>query len=348
MNPNRGSETPMTRKKVSFSQIVCKNPRMEQIVRTAQRIANSDMLVLITGENGTGKETLAQAIHNASDRAPGRFVSVNCAALPDALLETELFGHEKGAFTGAVYSRRGKFELAQEGTLFLDEVGDMSLTTQAKLLRVLEERTAERIGGGEPIPLDVRIIAASDQNLHRQIKEGSFRQDLYYLIKEVHLDIPPLRERKEDIPALVDFFIKMYNKQYHKSIVGISDAALQFLMRHDWPGNVRELHHVVKCAVLMNESQEMIWLEHIPLDIHLAETARSSDEKADTKADELLEILSLDEAEKRHILRILEFTRFNKSQAANILKISRPTLDRKIEKYQLHNIKVQEKISKSL
>jgi len=335
----------MTRKKVTFSQIVYKNPRMEQIVRTAQRIANSDMLVLITGENGTGKETLAQAIHHGSDRAENRYVSVNCAALPDALLETELFGHEKGAFTGAVYSRKGKFEQAQGGTLFLDEIGDMSHTTQAKLLRVLEEKVAERIGGGDPIPVDVRIIAAADQNLHRQVNENTFRQDLYYHLKEVHLDIPPLRERKEDIPVLVDHFIKIYNKQYHKNILGISDAALQFLMRHDWPGNVRELHHVVKCAVLMNDSQDQIWMEHIPLDIHLADSSRATEEKAETKADELLEILSLDEAEKRHILRILEFTRFNKSQAANILKISRPTLDRKIEKYQLHNIKVQENIA---
>ncbi len=319
---------------------------MQQIVRTSQRIADSDTLVLISGENGSGKETLAQAIHFASDRAEGRYVSVNCAALPEALLETELFGHEKGAFTGAVYSRKGKFEQAKNGTLFLDEIGEMSLTTQAKLLRVLEERITERIGGEEPIPVEVRIISASNDNLLRQVKDGTFRQDLYYRLKEVHLDIPPLRDRKEDIPPLVDHFIKIYNKQYHKSIVGISDAALQFLMRHDWPGNVRELHHVIKCAVLMNDSQDMIWLEHIPLDIHLAESARSSNEKADTKADELLEILSLDEAAKRHILRILEFTRFNKSQAANILKISRPTLDRKIEKYQLHNIKVQEKITK--
>lgn len=335
----------MTRKKINFNQIVCTNQRMEQIVRTAQRIANSDMLVLITGEDGVGKETLAQAIHYASDRSANRIITVNCAALPDSLLETELFGHEKGAFTGAVYSRKGKFEQAQRGTLFLDQIGDMSLTTQARFLRVLEEQMAERIGGGEPYPVDVRIITAADQNLHRQVKEGVFRQDLYYRLKEVHLDIPPLRERKEDIPLLVDHFIRIYNKQYHKNITGISDAALQFLMRHDWPGNIRELHHVIKCAVLMNDSQDMIWLEHIPIDIHMAESARLNEDKADTKADELLEILSLDEAEKRHILRILEFTRFNKSQASNILKISRPTLDRKIEKYQLHNIKVQEKLN---
>ncbi|MGC9329144.1 MAG: sigma-54 interaction domain-containing protein [Candidatus Hinthialibacter sp.] len=336
----------MTRKKITFSQVIARNGRMQQIVRTAQRIAQSDMLVLITGEDGVGKETLAQAIHYASDRSEGRYVSVNCAALPDALLETEIFGHEKGAFTGAVYSRKGKFEQAQGGTLFLDEIGDMSPVTQAKLLRVLEEGVVERIGSDEPIPLDVRIITACNQHIYNSVQDGSFRQDLYYRLKEVHLDVPPLRERKEDIPALVDYFIKLYNKQYHKDIDGISDAALQFLMRHDWPGNIRELHHVVKCAVLMNDSQDMIWLEHIPLDIHLAESSRTPDDKTETRADELLEILSLDEAEKRHILRILEFTRFNKSQAANILKISRPTLDRKIEKYQLHNIKVQEKIGR--
>jgi len=333
----------MTRKKVTFNQIVANSSRMQQVIRTAQRIAKSDMLVLISGEDGTGKETLAQAIHYSSDRSNSRFVSVNCAALPDALLETEIFGHEKGAFTGAVYSRKGKFEQAQGGTLFLDEIGDMSATTQAKLLRVLEEGVVERIGGGEPIPVNVRIITACSQRIYSLVQEGKFRQDLYYRLKEVNLDIPPIRERKEDIPVLVDFFIKMYNKQYHKSIEGISDAALQFLMRHDWPGNVRELHHVIKCAVLMNELQDTIWLEHIPLDIHLADSSRSIEDKAETKADELLEILSLDEAEKRHILRILEFTRFNKSQAANILKISRPTLDRKIDKYQLHSIKVQGK-----
>lgn len=332
----------MARKKVTFNQIVYNTPRMEQIVRTAERIAKSDTLVLITGENGSGKETLAQAIHHASDRMDSRFVVVNCAALPEALLETELFGCEKGAFTGAVYSRKGKFEQASGGTLFLDEIGDMSQATQAKLLRVLEEGVVERIGGSEPIPVDVRIMAASNQPLLSQVNDGSFRQDLYYRIKEVQLDIPPLRDRKNDIPVLADHFIRIYNKQYHKSIKGISDAALQFLMRHDWPGNVRELHHVIKCAVLMNDTQDMIWLEHIPLDIHMANTTRSPEEKADTKADELLEILSLEESEKRHILRILEFTRFNKSQAANILKISRPTLDRKIEKFQLHNIKVQE------
>lgn len=333
----------MSKRKVTFDSIVYRSGKMERIVTTAKRVSASDTLVLITGESGTGKECFGRAIHNASDRAEGKFIAVNCAALPNSLLDTELFGHEKGAFPGATYARKGKFEQAAGGTLFLDEIGEISLSTQAKMLRVLEERTYQRLGGTESIPVDVRIITASGTNLSRLVQEGEFRQDLFYRLKEVHLDIPPLRERKDDIPVLAEFFLKLYNQQYHKDIRGLSDAALQFLMRHDWPGNVRELHHVVKCAVLMNEDSDLIWLEHIPLDIHLAEGGRFHGESGETKVDEVLEILSLDEVEKRHILRILESTRFNKSQAANILKISRPTLDRKIEKYQLHDIRVRER-----
>ena len=315
---------------------------MDRIVQTAQRVAPTEALVLLTGESGTGKELLAQAIHSASNRAPGKFVVVNCSALPGDLLEMELFGHEKGAFTGAVYRRRGKFEQAAGGTLVLDEIGEMVPTTQAKFLRVLEEGMVEPLGGGEAISLDVRIVASSSQPLMRLAQSGEFLQDLYYRLKEVHLDIPALRERKEDIPVLAEYFLNLYNQQYHKKIRGLSDAALQFLLRHDWPGNVRELHHVIKCAVLMNDGSDLVWLEHIPLDIHVTESDRSA-QAGETKADEVLEILTLDEAEKRHILRILEFTRFNKSQAANILKISRPTLDRKIEKYKLHEIRIREK-----
>ena len=333
----------MSKRKVTFNNFVCRSAKMERLVTTAKRVAASDMRLLITGESGTGKEVLARAIHSASDRAEGKFVAVNCAALPDSLLDAELFGHEKGAFTGAAYGRKGKFEQAAGGTMFLDEATEMSSATQARLLRVLEEGSIERLGSGDPIPVDVRIVTASGTELSRRIQEGQFRQDLYYRLKEVHLDIPPLREHKEDIPVLAEYFLRVYNQQYHREIQGLSDAALHFLMRHDWPGNVRELHHVVKCAVLMNEDNDLIWLEHIPLDIHLAEGARPETKTGDTKADELLEILSLDEAEKRHILRILESTRFNKSQAANILKISRPTLDRKIEKYQLHDIRVRER-----
>ncbi len=335
----------MSKRKVSFNNIVYSSPKMERIVKTAKRMAPSDTVVLITGESGVGKELFARAIHSASDRAERKFIAVNCAALPDSLLEAELFGHEKGAFTGASYARKGKIELADGGTLFLKEVSEMSTSTQAKLLRFLEEKAIERLGGSQAVDVDVRVLVSSGNNLSRSIQENHFRQDLYYRLKEVHLDIPPLREHKDDIPVLCDYFLKLYNQQYHREIRGLSDAAMQFLMRHDWQGNVRELHHVIKCAVLMNEESDTIWLEHIPLDIHLAEGARPEKETGETKADELLEILSLDEAEKRHILRILESTRFNKSQAANILKISRPTLDRKIEKYQLNDIRIRERVT---
>lgn len=333
----------MSKRKVTFKNLVYKSAKIDRIAKTAKRIAPSDTLVLITGESGTGKEVLARAIHSESDRAEGKFVAVNCAALPDSLLDAELFGHEKGAFSGAVYARKGKFEQANGGTLLLDEISAMSPPTQAKFLRVLEERAIERIGGTETVEVDVRIMAVAGPNLARKVQDGGFRQDLYYRLKEVHFEMPPLREHKEDIPILAAYFLNLYNQQYHREIKGISDAALQFLMRHDWPGNVRELHHLIKCAVLMNEESDLIWLEHIPLDIHLAEGARADNESGETKTEELLEILSLEEAEKRHILRILESTRFNKSQAANILKISRPTLDRKIEKYQLNEIRVREK-----
>ena len=335
----------MARRKVTFANLVYQSPRMDRIVQTAQRVAQTDALILLTGESGTGKELLAQAIHVASDRGSGKFAVVNCSALPGDLLEMELFGHEKGAFTGAVYRRRGKFEQAAGGTLVLDEIGEMALPTQAKLLRVLEEHVVDRLGSRASVPLEVRIIACSSRPLVRQAQNGEFVRDLYYRLKEVHLNLPPLRERKEDIPMLADYFLNLYSQQYHKKIKGLSDAALQFLLRHDWPGNVRELHHVLKCAVLMNDGSDLVWLEHIPLDIHLSESARNA-EKAETKADEVLDILTLDESEKRHILRILEFTRFNKSQAANILKISRPTLDRKIEKYKLHEIRIRERPSR--
>jgi transcriptional regulator with PAS, ATPase and Fis domain len=337
----------MTRRKVTFANIVYRSQKMDRIVRTAQQVAPTDARVLLIGETGTGKELLANAIHSSSERSEGKFVVVNCSALPGDLLEMELFGHEKGAFTGAVYSRRGKLEQAAGGTILLDEIGEMALPVQAKLLRVLEEGVIERLGSGDSIPLDVRIIAASSQPLVRRTQDGEFLQELYYRLKEVHLNLPPLRERKEDIPVLADYFFGLYNQQYRKHIKGLSDAALQFLLRHDWPGNVRELHHVIKCAVLMNDGSDLVWLEHIPLDIHLAETARNT-QQVETKANEVLDILTLDEAEKRHILRILEFTRFNKSQAANILKISRPTLDRKIEKYKLHEIRIRDKSPREL
>lgn len=311
---------------------------MAAVVALASRVAPTDAVVLITGESGVGKDLLAQAIHFASHRSDSKFMAVNCAAVPESLLESELFGHEKGAFTGASAMRKGKFEQADGGTLFLDEIGEMTLSAQSKILRVLENRTIERIGGSESIPVDIRILAATNRDLRQCVRDGTFRQDLYYRLNEVNINVPPLRERKEDIPVLVDRFIELYNQQYSKDVKRVSDAALQFLHKHSWPGNVRELHHVIKCAMLMLDG-DTIWLEHIPLSVRLESSEAESPEETTTRADDLMGIMSLDEVEKRHILRILEYTRWNKSQAAQILKTSRPTLDRKIQKYGLsaHN-----------
>ncbi len=321
-------------KQNTFDDIIHKSDVMKKLVDKAAKIAVTDAVVLITGESGTGKEMFAQAIHNNSTRQDKKFVALNCAAVPESLLESELFGHEKGAFTGAISSRKGKFEQAHGGTLFLDEIGDMSSAAQSKILRAIETRSVERVGGVTPIEVDIRIITATNQPLYDNVKKGLFRSDLYYRLNEVNLRIPPLRERMEDIPLIADHFIRFYNRQYNKTVHGLSDAAMQFLLRHDWPGNIRELHHVVKCAMLMAEG-ETIWLEHIPLDVHFDTSGSTAQEVTETRADELLELLTLDEVEKRHILRILEFTGWNKSQAANILQTTRPTLDRKIERYNL-------------
>lgn len=307
---------------------------MSAAISLANRIAATEAVVLITGESGVGKDLFAQAIHNASLRAGKKFVAVNCAAVPESLLESELFGHEKGAFTGAASTRKGKFEAAHGGTLFLDEIGEMSPAAQAKILRVLETRTIERVGGTESIPVDIRILTATNRDLRQCVAEGTFRRDLFYRLNEVQIHIPPLRERKEDIRVLVDHFIATYNQQYGKSVARVSEAALQFLHKHSWPGNVRELHHVIKCAMLMIDG-DTIWMEHLPLSVQLESDESGSSESVATRADELMEIMSLEEVEKRHIQRILEYTRWNKSQAAQVLKISRPTLDRKIDRYGL-------------
>jgi len=315
-----------------FAEIVFQSKVMADLVDFARRVASSDAVVMITGESGTGKELFARAIHRASPREKKPFVPVNCAAVPETLLESELFGHERGAFTGAIESRVGKFEQANGGTLFLDEIGDMSAAAQAKILRALEERKIERIGSNRPRSVDIRVLTATNQPLKEAVKANRFRADLYYRLNEVHVAIPPLRERKEDIPFLSDYFVRQYNRQYEKNVTRISDAAMSFLLRHEWPGNVRELKHVVKCAMLMADG-DTIWIDHFPVDMHAEANEEGRD--AETRADEFLEMLTLDEVEKRHILRILESTGWNKSKTAKILDISRPTLDRKIERYDL-------------
>ncbi len=318
----------------AFSTIIHTDAKMQRLIALARRVAASDAVVLITGESGTGKEMFARAIHLESPRRAKPLVAVNCAAVPESLLESELFGHEKGSFTGAYATHKGRFEQADGGTLFLDEIGDMSLAAQAKILRALEEKKVERIGGRQSIPVDIRIICATNQPLWENVQKGSFRSDLFYRLNEVHLALPPLRERTDDIPLLVDCFLKKYNQEYSKNVTGVSDAVMGFLCRHNWPGNVRELHHVIKAAMLMVE-RDMIWMENIPLDINREMTVRASSEEKVMMEDAPVELISLEEIEKRHILSILKHCRWKKSKAAGLLKISRPTLDRKIEKYSL-------------
>lgn len=319
-----------------FANIIHQSPKMQRIITLARRVAASDAVILITGESGTGKEMFARAVHQSSPRRKKPLVVVNCAAVPETLLESELFGHEKGSFTGAYATHKGRFEQADGGTLFLDEIGDMSLAAQAKILRTIEEKKVERVGGRSSIPVDIRIICATNQPLWDNVQKGAFRSDLFYRLNEVHLALPPLRERREDIPLLVNHFIKLYNQEYGKNVQGVSDAVQGFLSRHSWPGNVRELHHVIKAAMLMVE-RDLIWMENIPLDINRELSARQEGEEA-APAQAAVELLSLEELEKRHVLNVLRHVNWRKSKAASILKVSRPTLDRKIEKYNLDEL----------
>ena len=308
-----------------FGSLVGNSQAMQEVFALTRKVAKADVTVLLTGESGTGKELLARAIHNLSLRRDKPLLAVNCAALLNSLLESELFGHEKGAFTGAVSKRKGKFELAHQGTLFLDEIGDMSLEAQAKILRIIEEGKFEPIGSEKTIQVDNRIVAATNRNLVKETEEGRFRRDLYYRLNEFAISLPPLRERREDVPLLISHFVKEFNKELSKQVEGVSDVALNYLEKHSWPGNVRELRSVIKRAMILIDG-DVIWLEHLPFEINLM-----SEETLEEEG----EFLPLKENEKRYIARILARTKWNKSQAANILEISRHRLDRKINLYNL-------------
>jgi len=296
-------------------QLIGLSEGMKKVMATMKKIAPSDITVLIQGETGTGKELVAKAIHELSPRCNKPFIPVNCAAIPKELIESELFGHEKGAFTGAVSSRIGKFQMAHEGTIFLDEIGDMSLDTQAKVLRILEEKELQRVGGTKVIPVDVRIIAATNKDLEKAVSEGKFREDLYYRLNVVSLELPPLRERKEDIIPLAEYFAAGRVKK-------ISSQAKYLLLSYAWPGNVRELKNSIERAVVMG-NREVVQPEDLPYNIGQGGMVIPSPL-------EPLEVL-----EKNHIIRVLRYTDWNKSQAVRILGITRQTLDNKIKKYKI-------------
>jgi two-component system, NtrC family, response regulator AtoC len=304
----------------TFRDLVSKAPAMQAVFELARAAAKSNSTVLILGESGTGKDLMARAVHAESDRASKPFVAVSCAALTETLLESELFGHERGAFTGAVDRHQGKFEAANGGTLFLDEIGDISPKLQIDLLRVLEERKVTRVGGTTAVPVDVRVIAATNRNLSRLIEQGTFRQDLYYRLNVIPLTIPPLRERKEDIPLLVAHLVERLAVETGKAVEGVSEETMSHLLAHDWPGNVRELRNVLERAIVL-ASGSLLRPEHLGA---LGEGGHGSGKP-----------LSLEEVERRHIADVLRQSAGNVSQAARVLDIDRATLYTKIRKYDL-------------
>jgi two-component system response regulator HydG len=314
----------------NFDQIIGNSLAMRKLFDTMAMVAPSEATVLITGESGTGKELIANAIHMASARSDRPLIKVNCAALPEPLLESELFGHEKGAFTGAVSRKQGRFQLAHRASIFLDEIGEMSLTTQVKLLRVLQEREFEPLGGTQTLQVDIRVIAATNKDLEAQIAAGRFREDLFYRLNVVTLKVPPLRERQEDIPVLADYFLKRYAEKNHRLIKGFSPRATDLLMRHLWPGNVRELENVVERAVILSRGN-LITPAEFP------GALQAMDESEENEAPDLSPGRSLKEVERQMIIRTLEEVGGNRTHAAQILGISRRTLQLKLKEYGLMN-----------
>lgn len=312
-------------KRYQFHDLISKSRKMQEVFELAHTIAKSNSNILILGESGTGKELLARAIHNESLRATGPFIPVSCVALTETLLESELFGHEKGAFTDAIAQKKGKFELADGGTIFLDEIGDISPKLQLNLLRVLQEKEFTRVGGTKSIQVDVRIVAATNRDLKRAVEEGRFRDDLYYRLNVISIDLPPLRERKEDIPLLVHHFIENFNIEMGKKVERISEEALDILMKYDWQGNVRELENVIERAMVITKGN-FIKAEELHLSPQVMKEEGllpSSDEK------------TIRAVEKKHILNVLNENNWNIQKSAEILGIDRVTLYNKIKKYNL-------------
>jgi len=305
----------------STPNIIGESTAMKKVFSLVEKVAATDTTVLILGESGTGKELIATTIHYQSSRKAKPLIKVNCASLPEGLIESELFGHEKGAFTGAVKRRPGRFELANNGTIFLDEIGDLPLSTQSKILRVLQEKTFERLGGTETISIDVRVLAATNKNLEEEVKKGSFREDLYYRLHVIPIFMPPLRDRKDDIPLLINFFLDKHASIYSKNIKFAKDA-LDVLLSYDYPGNVRELENIIeRCLTLA--TADTIHKDDLPSFLF----KKSGENRQLT----LSEVSA--EAEKAHIIRVLKSTKGSKSKAAELLGISRKTLWEKMNIY---------------
>lgn len=308
-------------KRYKFEDIIGKSNKMQKVFELIKTVSKSNVIVLIQGETGTGKELVSRAIHNISTRCDKPFIPVSCSALPESLLETELFGYEKGAFTDAKQRKLGKFEIADEGTLFLDEIGDISQNIQMHLLRVIEEKEFTRVGGNEIVKVDVRIISATNKNLQEEIKKGNFREDLFYRLNVITINLPPLRDRKEDILLLAEHFLNKFSKENNKKIEGFSQEVIEFLLKYDYLGNVRELENIIEHAVIICNN-DIIKVEHLPVPSKEEEMPLSTNK-------------SLREVEKAHILAVLKEVDYNLTKAAKLLGITRATLYNKIRTYNL-------------
>ncbi|MDD2716413.1 MAG: sigma-54 dependent transcriptional regulator [Candidatus Wallbacteria bacterium] len=309
------------KKESSGRKMLGNSPRMRRIYDLIDRVAEINVTVLITGESGTGKEVVADVIHAQSPRAKFPLIKVNCAALPETLLESELFGHLRGSFTGAISNKKGRFELADGGTLFLDEIGDISPKIQIKLLRVMQDKVIEPVGSEESIQTDVRLIAATNKNLEDEIKKGNFREDLFYRLNVLNISLPPLRERKEDIPLLVEHFLVKFSQELNKKVIRITPDALNILLEHNWPGNIRELENTIQRAIVLSNSDTINAADLLPQQLKIVEKT------GDT----------LEDMEKRQISLILSRENWNISRASETLGIDRKTLYNKISKYGLKN-----------
>jgi DNA-binding NtrC family response regulator len=318
-------------KKYGIDEIIGKSKKMEEVFELILTVAESEVVVMIRGESGTGKELIAHAIHANSKRKYGPLIALSCGALPETLLESELFGYEKGAFTGAQFSRKGRIEMADGGTLFLDEIGDISPKTQVDLLRVLQEKTVYHLGSSKPTKVDVRIISATNRDLEKAIKDGTFREDLYYRLNVVTINVPPLRERKEDIPLLANHFFKKFVVVNSKKITGISGEVMDMLTEYHWPGNVRELENVIEHAVVVCKNNE-ITSGDLPNTVK--ESVREKAASHDPYSPKTLDLL-----EKQHIMEILDRNKGNISKSAKDLGIDRVTLYNKIKKYEIEKPK---------
>ncbi|MER3429102.1 MAG: DNA-binding response regulator [Pyrinomonas sp.] len=309
------------------TEIISASPAMEAVKKMILKVAGSNSTVLIRGESGTGKELIARAIHNMSPRADQPFVSVNCAAINENLLESELFGHEKGAFTGAHAEKKGLFEVANHGTLFLDEIGELDIGLQAKLLRALQEREIRRVGGTRPIKVDVRVVAATNRDLRAMVQDGRFRDDLYYRINVLSIDVPPLRERREDIPVLIDYFLRKHTRNTSRLVRGLTPEARRLMLDYSWPGNVRQLESAIERAILLSEGDQ-ITVEDLPLEVR--QEMRPTSEGIFKLPPEGI---SFEEVERDLILQAMERTDYNITKAAKLLGITFRTLQYRLEKF---------------